>query len=87
MLQDGPPLAYASRPMDEAEQRYTPTELFMLWSTYGTYGKILHVEYDHKLSGPILKKPLFKAAPSLQGIHASLSKDVPGVPKNALRLI
>ena len=74
LLQDGKPVAYASRSMTSAEENYSQIEKEMLAMCFATskfhqyiYGKPgICVQTDHKPLESILKKPMCKAPPRLQ---------------------
>ena len=74
LLQEGKPVAYASRAMKSAKQNYAQIEKEMLANCFATskchqyvYGKPkVSVQSDHKPLESILKKPLCKAPPRLQ---------------------
>jgi len=77
LLQSDKPIAYASRSMTEAEQRYAQIEKELLAIVFSlerfhqyTYGKEVGVETDHKPLESILKKPL----PRLQRMLLRLQK-------------
>ena len=75
LLQDGRPLAYASRALTETETRYATIEKEMLaiifslekWHQY-TYGRPVIIYSDHKPLETITKKPLERAPKRLQGM-------------------
>ena len=75
LLQDGKPLAYASRAFSETETRYATIEKEMLaiifslekWHQF-TYGRPVTVYSDHKPLESITKKPLERAPKHLQGM-------------------
>ncbi len=75
LLQDGRPLAYASRALSDAESRYAVIEKEMLavvfslekWHQY-TYGRKVTIYSDHKPLESISRKPLDKAPRRLQGM-------------------
>ena len=83
-LQDGSPLAYASRALSEAESRYATIAKEMLaiifalekWHQY-TFGRPVFVYSDHKPLESITKKPLDRAPKRLQGmLMRALAYDV-----------
>ena len=70
ILQEGRPIAYASRALAEAETRYAQIEKELLAIVFGTekfyqyiYGRLTAVQTDHKPLESIFKKPLNKIAP------------------------
>ena len=74
LLQDGKPVAFASRSLSETEQRYAPIEKEMLAVVYGlekfhhyTYGRQIDVVTDHMPLVSIVAKPLSRAPKRLQG--------------------
>ena len=75
LLQEGRPLAYASRALSDTETRYATIEKEMLaivfalekWHQY-TYGRHVTVHSDHKPLESITKKPLDRAPKRLQGM-------------------
>ena len=75
LLQDGRPIAYASRALTDAETRYSTIEKEMLaivyslekWHQY-TYGRTVIVNSDHKPLESITRKPLDRAPKRLQGM-------------------
>ena len=75
ILQDGKPVAYASRSLSEAEKRYAQIEKEMLAVTFGlekfhhyTYGRDVEVVTDHKPLVAIHAKPLSRAPKRLQNL-------------------
>ncbi|PIK48832.1 hypothetical protein BSL78_14290 [Apostichopus japonicus] len=75
LLQDGKPVAYASRTLTETERGYAQIEKEMLAVSYGlkkfhhyTYGRQVYVITDHKPLVSIIKKPLSKAPRRLQSL-------------------
>ena len=75
MLQDGRPIAYASRALSQAEKRYAQIEKEMLAIVYGlekfhqfTYGRQVHITTDHKPLVAITRKPLALAPRRLQNL-------------------
>ena len=75
LLQEGRPLAYASRALSDAETRYATIEKEMLaivfalekWHQY-TFGRPVTVYSDHKPLEAITRKPLDRAPKRLQGM-------------------
>ncbi|GFR79719.1 retrovirus-related Pol polyprotein from [Elysia marginata] len=75
LLQDGKPLAFASRTLQPAEQNHAQIEKELLADVFGlrkfhhfTYGRPVHVITDHKPLESIAKKPLCKAPRRLQNM-------------------
>lgn len=75
MLQEGRPIAYASRSLTETERRYAQIEKEMLAAVYGlekfhhyTYAREVEVITDHKPLEAIAKKALSKAPRRLQNM-------------------
>lgn len=73
LLQDGEPIAYASKSLSDAETRYACIERELLAIVFGVqrfhtylYGRPFHVITDHKPLVMIMEKPLTKAPPRLQ---------------------
>ncbi|GFO40351.1 transposon ty3-i Gag-Pol polyprotein [Plakobranchus ocellatus] len=73
LLQEGQPVAYCSRSMTEAEQRYAQIEKETLAIVYSlerfhqyVYGRKTHVFTDHKPIVAIFKKPFEKCPPRIQ---------------------
>ena len=73
LLQDGEPIAYASKALSDAETRYANIEREMLAVVFGcerfhtyVFGKHFTVESDHKPLQMIHQKPLTSAPPRLQ---------------------
>ncbi|XP_062516385.1 uncharacterized protein K02A2.6-like [Corticium candelabrum] len=73
LMQNGQPVAYASRRLTDAEERYAQIEKELLAIVYGlerfdqyTYGRAVDVESDHKPLEVIAKKPLQAAPKRLQ---------------------
>jgi hypothetical protein len=73
MLQNGQPIAFASRVLSRAEVNYAQIEKELLAMLFGlvkfrqyTYGRSVHVHSDHKPLESIIKKPLHKAPRRLQ---------------------
>lgn len=72
-LQDGFPIAYASRVMTDTESRYAQIEKKLLAALFAckkfhdfTYGNKVVMETDHKPLISIVKKPLHAAPAQLQ---------------------
>lgn len=81
LLQNGKPVAYASRALSDAETRYTQIEKEMLAIVYAlekfnqfTFGRHVTVYSDHKPLEAILRKPLARAPRRLQGMIMRLQK-------------
>lgn len=74
-LQDGRPVAYASRALSDVEKRYATIEKEMLAVVYGlekfhqiTYGRKVQIQSDHKALESIVRKELERAPKRLQGM-------------------
>ena len=82
LLQDGHPIAYASRALSTTQQRYAQIEKEMLAVVFGCtkfheyiYGvPNVKVESDHKPLETILKKPLYLAPVRLQKMIMTVQK-------------
>ena len=81
LLQDGRPLAYASRALTAAERNYTQIEKELLAIVFSTerfhqytYGRSVIVESDHKPLESILAKPLVSAPKRLQRMILRLQR-------------
>ena len=81
LLQDGRPVAYASRALREVETRYAQIEkelLAIVWSIERfhqyTFGVKVNVQSDHKPLETLMKKPLAQAPRRLQGMMMRLMK-------------
>ncbi|CAB4028475.1 Hypothetical predicted protein [Paramuricea clavata] len=81
LLQDGFPVAYASRTMTTKQERYTQIEKELLAVVFACemfhqyiYGKTVEVHSDHKPLENILKKPLGAAPARLQRMLLRLQK-------------
>jgi len=82
LIQNGHPVAYASRALTEAETRYTQMETKLLAIVFGCshfeaylHGRdIVHVETDHKPLEAIVLKPLNSAPKRLQIMLLQLQK-------------
>ncbi len=75
LLQEGKPVAYASRSLSDAERRYAQIEKEMLAIAFGlekfhhyTFGRHVKVITDHKPLVSIVLKPLSKAPTRLQSL-------------------
>ena len=75
LIQEGKPVAYASRALTDAETRYATIEKEMLavvfslekWHQF-TFGRHVIINSDHKPLESIIKKPLDRAPRRLQGM-------------------
>ncbi len=81
LLQQGQPVAYASRALTETETRYAQIEKELLAVVFGvekfhqyTYGRTVTVHTDHKPLEIIIKKPLQNAPKRLQRMLLRLQK-------------
>ena len=81
ILQDGKPLAYASKALTDTETRYAVIEKEMLAIVFGmerfhqyTFGRPVVVNSDHQPLETICKKPLNKVPKRLQGMLMTLQK-------------
>ena len=73
LLQEGKPVAYASRALTSVQQQYAQIDKELLAIVYGckkfhqyVYGREVEVETDHKPLQSIFKKPLHQAPSRLQ---------------------
>ena len=73
LMQEGKPIAYASRSLTETEQRWFQIEKELLAIVFAAerfhqyiYGKEVAVESDHKPLETILKKPIENTSPQIQ---------------------
>ncbi|CAB4011862.1 Retrovirus-related Pol poly from transposon [Paramuricea clavata] len=80
-MQNGHPIAYASRTLSETETKYAQIEKEMLAIVYAveklndyTFGRKVTVYSDHKPLESILKKTLHRAPKRLQGMMIHLQK-------------
>lgn len=81
LLQQSQPVAYASRALNDAEQRYPQIDKELLAIVYGcekfhtyTYGRDIEVQTDHQPLVSIVKKPLWMASPRLQKLLIRLQR-------------
>lgn len=81
LLQNGQPVAYASRALTETETRYAQIERELLAIVYACekfshyiYGSKTLVYTDHKPLESVLLKPLYKSSPRLQRMLLRLLK-------------
>ena len=81
ILQDGHPIAYASRSLIQAEEHYAQIEKELLAVVFGSerfnhyvYGRPVDVMSDHKPLVSITKKPLVSSSPRLQRLLLRLQK-------------
>ena len=73
LMQDDKPIAYASATLTRAQQSYAQIEKELLAFVFGlehfhqyTYGRLVHIETDHKPLESIVCKPLYNAPRRLQ---------------------
>lgn len=81
LMQEGRPIAYASRLLSAAERNYHPIEKEMMAIVFGlkrfhhyAYGRELLVITDHQPLVGITKKPLHKASKRLQAMQLKLQE-------------
>ena len=81
LLQNGQPVAYASRSLTDTERNYAQIEKELLAIVFGaekfnqyTYGRKVYVESDHKPLEVIYGKPLVAAPKRLQRVLLRLQK-------------
>ena len=81
LLQEGQPIAFASRALTECERNYAQTEKELLAVIYGvekfrqyTFGRLVIVHSDHKPLESIVKMSLFKAPKHLQRMLLQIQK-------------
>ncbi len=81
IMQDGQPVAYASKILTQTERNYANIEREMLAIVFACqrfhqyiYGRHVIVHSDHKPLSAIIKKPLHAAPPRLQRMMLSLQK-------------
>ena len=79
LIQDGKPVAYASRALTRTERNYAQIEKELLSIVYAMrkfekyiLGKKALIQNDHKPLETILRKPLFNASPRLQRMMLQL---------------
>ena len=85
LIQEGQPVAYASRALTSAEQNYAQLEKELLAICYACtkfhqyiYGKDVLVQSDHKPLESIMKKPIARASPRVQRMMMRLQRYNPG---------
>ena len=81
LMQQGRPVAFASRALTDAEQNYSQIEKEMLAICFACtkfhqyiYGKCTDVQTDHRPLESILRKPIAKASPRRQRIMLQLQR-------------
>ena len=81
LLQDGHPIAYASRTMTETQEKYAQIEKELLAVVFACerfhqciYGKTVEVDYDHKPLESILRNSLTKAPARLHRMLLRLQR-------------
>lgn len=81
ILQDGHPVAYASRSLNQAEEHYAQIDKELYAVVIGcerfnhyVYGRPVDFESDHKLLLSVTKKPLASSSPRLQRLLLRLQK-------------
>lgn len=81
LLQEGQPVAYASRALTETECNYPQIDKELLAIVFGCeyfhsylYGRAIAIQTDHKPLLSIIKKPLQKASPRLQRLLLRLQR-------------
>lgn len=81
LVQEGQPIAYASRALTKSQKNYAQIEKETLAISFGCakfhqyiYGRHVLVESDHKPLQSIFVKPLYKAPQRLQNLLLSLQK-------------
>ena len=80
LMQNGQPIAYASRALSDVETRYAQIEKELLAVVFGmekfhtyTYGRPVQIQSDHKPLEIIYKKPVQKAPKRLQSMLLRLA--------------
>ena len=80
-LQEGKPIAYASRSLTETEKRYAQIEKELLALVYACtkfdqyiFGRHVNAETDHQPLVTIMKKTIHKATPIIQKIILKLQR-------------
>ena len=81
LMQQGRPVAFASRALTDAERNYSQIEKEMLAICFACtkfhqyiYGKCINVQTDHRPLESILRKPIAKASPRLQRMMLQLQR-------------
>ena len=81
LVQEGQPIAYASRALSKSQQNYAQLEKESLAIAFGctkfhqyVFGRRVRVESDHKPLQSIFRKPLYQAPSRLQSILLTLQR-------------
>ena len=81
LVQEGQPIAYASRALSKSQQNYAQIEKESLAIAFGctkfhqyVFGRRVRVESDHKPLQSIFRKPLYQAPSRLQSILLTLQR-------------
>ena len=81
IMQDGKPIAYASRALTATQKNYAQIEKELLSIVFGAerfyqylYGKKVKVETDHKPLIPLFKKPIFESPARIQRLMLRLQR-------------